>query len=237
MFRTLLVGLFLIVFFLVSLPCYAVLFLTRRFAPKKTQEISQNIVCGALSLILKLCGADVTVTGLEQIPKNTPVLFIGNHTGYFDIVSTYPLLPAGVGFVAKQEIDRFLLLRLWMRLLHGLTFDRSDPRSGMRMILAAIDEVKNGYSMFIYPEGTRVRTGELGEFKAGSFKVATRTGCPIVPVAISGTADIFENHIPVIKPSHVFIRFGKPVLLSELTADEKKHIGPLVKERISDMLS
>ncbi|MBQ7676968.1 MAG: 1-acyl-sn-glycerol-3-phosphate acyltransferase, partial [Lachnospiraceae bacterium] len=178
MIRTVFVGLFLALFFLFSLPCCAVLFLTRHVFPMQTQHISQKIVCGALNIILMLTGSDITVLGLENIPTDKPVLFIGNHTGYFDIVSTYPVLPAGVGFVAKKELDRFALLRWWLRLLHGLTFDRNDPRSGMKMILTAIDEVKNGYSMFIYPEGTRSKTGEVGEFKAGSFKVATRTNCP-----------------------------------------------------------
>lgn len=237
MIRTVLVALFLVIFFLFSLPCYAVLFLTRRVFPRKTQEVSQRIVCFALNCILGLAGSSLTVNGTEHIPTGKPVLFIGNHTGYFDIVSTYPQLPLGVGFVAKKEINRFALLRWWMRLLHGLTFDRKDPRSGMKMIIAAIDEVKNGFSMFIYPEGTRSKTGKLGEFKAGSFKVATRTNCPIIPVAISGTADVFENHIPFIRPQAIKIRFGEPIVLDALSPEEKKHIGDYVKGIIRSMIS
>ncbi len=236
MIRTFFVALFLVIFFIFSLPCCAVLYIMRHFAPKSAQNISQSIVCGALSVISAISGVDIDADGVANIPKDKAVLFIGNHRSYFDIVTTYPLLPSGVGFVAKKEIDRFALLRWWMRLLHGLTFDRSDPRSGMRMILAAIDEVKSGCSMFIYPEGTRMGSGDLGEFKAGSFKVASRTGCPVIPVAVSGTPEIFENHIPFIRPSHVKIRFGEPILLSDLSAEEKKHIGDYVKGKIQDML-
>lgn len=237
MIRTAFVGIFLAVFFLLSLPCYAVLFITRHFFPKWTQRVSQRIVCFALSLILQMTGSRLTVTGKENLPTDgRPVLFAGNHTGYFDIVTTYPLLPDGVGFIAKKELDRFALLRFWLRLLHGLTFNREDPRSGMRMILAAIEEIKAGYSMFIYPEGTRCKNGELGEFKTGSFKIATRTGCPVIPVAISGTADIFENHIPFIRPQKIRIHFGEAILLDALGTDEKKHIGDYVKGRIQTFL-
>ncbi len=236
MIRTILVAIFLILFFLISLPCYAVLHFMTKASPVHAQHISQTIVCGALSFILKVCGVTVVVTGKENIPLNKPVLYIGNHTSYFDIVSTYPQLPAGVGFVAKKELDRFALLRYWLKLLRGLTFDRDDPRSGMKMILTAIEYVKQGFSMFIYPEGTRMRNGELGDFKAGSFKVATRTGCPIIPVAISGSADIFENHIPIIRPSTVNIRFGRPIDIASLSPEEKKGLAKHVRDTIDDML-
>ncbi len=236
MIRTLIVAIFLVIFFLISLPCYVVLYFLTKAAPITAQHASQRIVCSALSFILTVCGVKVVVSGRENIPKDIPVLYIGNHTSYFDIVSTYPVLPPGVGFVAKKELNRFALLRYWLRLLRGLTFDRDDPRSGMKMILTAIEYVKQGFSMFIYPEGTRSRGGEMGEFKAGSFKVATRTGCPIVPVAISGSADIFENHIPIIRPSTVYIRFGKPIDISSLSAEEKKGLAKHVQGLIADML-
>ncbi len=236
MIRTIIVALFLVIFFLFSLPCYAILHFVTKVAPIRAQHASQRIVCGALNLILMVCGVKVIVIGKENIPADKTVLYIGNHTSYFDIVSTYPQLPLGVGFVAKKELDRFALLRYWLKLLRGLTFDRDDPRSGMKMILTSIEYVKQGFSMFIYPEGTRMRNGELGDFKAGSFKVATRTGCPIVPVAIKGSADIFENHIPIIRPSTVTIQFGKPVDVATLSSDERKFLARDVKSTIADML-
>lgn len=236
MIRTIILAIFLACFFLISLPFYLILPLLSKVSPRSAQSIAQKMVCGALSIIWFICGIKVNVEGKERIPADQPVLYIGNHTSYFDIVTTYPLLPTPTGYVAKKEINKIALLKYWMRSLRGLTFDRKDPHSGMHMIMDAIEEIKTGYSIFIFPEGTRSHTGEMGEFKAGSFKIATRTNCPIIPVAISGTADIFENHMPVIRPNTVTITFGEPIIPSELSVENKKHIGDFVKKKIADML-
>lgn len=235
MIRTIITALFLGLFFLISLPSYLVIMLVGKVSERKAGRMAQGMVCGALKTISSISGIDLEVEGLENIPEG-PVLYIGNHNSFFDIVVTYPLLPQITGYIGKKEIDKVALLRWWMPLLHGLTFDRDDPRQGMKMILAAIDQVKAGYSMFIFPEGTRSKDGQIHEFKAGSFKIATRTNCPVVPVAISGTADIFENHIPSLKPGKVKVVFDKPVYPDKLDNEEKKHISKLVKSKIEALL-
>jgi 1-acyl-sn-glycerol-3-phosphate acyltransferase len=80
-----------------------------------------------------------------------------------------------------------------------LFLDRKDTKQGLKIILKAIDYVKEGISIFVFPEGTRSKDGKMIPFKAGAFKISTKTGCPIIPVVLSGTADIFENHLPKIK--------------------------------------
>lgn len=235
MIRTIITALFLGVFFLISLPAFVLIKLVWKYNEKKAGAMAQRMVSWALSVISVICGIKLEVEGLKNIPDE-PVLYIGNHSSFFDIVVTYPLLPQTTGYIGKKEIDKISLLRWWMPLLHGLTFDRDDPRQGMKMIIAAIDQVKAGYSMFIFPEGTRSKDGTLHDFKAGSFKIATRTNCPVIPVAISGTADIFENHTPFIEAGTVKVVFGEPVYPDKLPADEKKKIAKLVKSRIESML-
>ncbi|MBQ9632412.1 MAG: 1-acyl-sn-glycerol-3-phosphate acyltransferase [Lachnospiraceae bacterium] len=232
MIRTACVALFLLIYFVISLPLYVLIPFIARFDQKRADRMSQSIVCWALRWVTTLAGMRVKVQGLENIPRDEPVLYIANHRSYFDIVATYPLLPNQTAYVAKKEIDQVPLLKYWMRLLHGLTFDREDPRSGMNMIIAAIDEIKKGYSIFIFPEGTRSRDGKMGEFKAGSFKVATRTNCPIVPVSITGTDEVFEKYMPSIKAADVRIVFGVPFRPSELAPEEKKHIARIVQEKV-----
>ena len=87
-----------------------------------------------------------------------------------------------------------------MRRLYCLFLDRKDLKQGLKTILTAIDQVKSGISICIFPEGTRNRDREdsttLLPFKDGSFKIAQKTGCPIIPMALTGTADVFENHFP-----------------------------------------
>ena len=235
MIRTIITALFLVVFFLISLPLYGVIALVSKVSQRKADDIAQGAVKWALRVIQKIAGVDLVVNGFENIPGET-TLFIGNHTSFFDIVVTYPLLPHVTGYVAKKEIDKVPLLKWWMPCLHGLTFERDNPRSGMKMIMSCIDNLKQGYSMFIFPEGTRAKEGEMLDFKAGSFKPATRTGVPIMPVAITGTADIFEKHMPFIRSSKVVVSFGEPVYPASLTPEEKKHIARYVQDKVEAML-
>ena len=92
------------------------------------------------------------------------------------------------------------------------------------MVLTAIDKVKNGISIFIYPEGTRNKTDKpLGEFHKGSFKIAQKSGCPIVPVVVNHTRDCFENHMPWIKKTTVVIEYCEPIRIKELEKKVEKH--------------
>lgn len=236
MIRTVLIFLFLVFFFIISLPFYALIPVIAKFNANLADRMTQSIVCWAMRVILSLAGVDVELRGRENIPTGEPVLYVGNHQSYFDILSTYPHVAGLTAYIAKEEINKVTLIRYWMQLLHGLTFDREDPRSAMKMIIAAIDEVKSGYSIFLFPEGTRSKDGRIGEFKAGSFKIATRTNCWIVPVGISGTPEIFEQHLPAIHPSHVVVRFGKAFRASELSDEEKKRIGVYARERVAELV-
>ena len=114
-----------------------------------------------------------------------------------------------------------------MRYLYCLFLNRSDAREGLKTILTAIEYVKKGISICIFPEGTRNDGEELSmlPFKEGSFKIATKTGCPIVPVSINNSAEIFENHVPALRKTHVVIEYGKPIYPKELAKEELKNIG------------
>ena len=136
----------------------------------------------------------VTVIGEENVPKDEAVLYVANHKSMADIPVAYARCPGLTGFVAKDVVDKVPALRTWMRRLHCEFLDRHDIKQGLKVILSCIEKVKRGISIFIFPEGTRSRTGELAEFKGGSFKIATRTNCPIIPVAIS--TPITTNRLP-----------------------------------------
>ena len=125
-----------------------------------------------------------------------------------------------------------------MRRLHCLFLDRKDPKEGLKMILQAIDYVKNGISICIFPEGTRNPGEELSmlPFRDGALKIATKSGCAIVPISMNNTAEIFENHLPKIRKTHVVIEYGKPIYPDQLDRDTKRHIGEYVEKVISDTI-
>jgi len=231
-----LVLMFILLFFIISIPLFIIEFIVGIFNRRAQVASSQKIVVAALHVVLFLSGVKRTVIGMENIPRNEPVLYIANHRSYFDIPVTYVSLPTLTGYMAKKEIARIPFLSTWMRLLRCLFLDRNDIKQGMKTILQAIEQIKEGYSIFISPEGTRNQGKEMLPFKEGSFKVAEKTGCAIIPVAITNTDEIFENHKPWIRPAKVVVEFGKPIYPRQLDKEQQKHIGSYVQNIIREML-
>jgi len=234
--RTVLLFLFLAIFFIVSLPLYLVLLLLRKKNRKLSSVISQKIVRWAFRFVTFPTGMKRIVLGLENVPKDTAVLYVSNHRSLADIPMAYITVPNLMGFVAKIETKKAPFLSWWMVLVNCLFLDRSDMRAGMKMILDAVDSIKQGYSIFIAPEGTRNQGAELLPFKEGSFKIAEKSGCPIIPVAISGTDDVFENSFPWIKKATCVIEYGKPVYPDQLSKEERKAMGAYCRDIITEML-
>ena len=191
----------------------------------------------AFRVILFICGTKLTVIGEENVPKDEPVLYIGNHKSYFDIIITYARCPRLTGYVAKNNMEKVPLLSAWMKRLHCLFINREDVKEALKTILTGIDNIKNGISMCIFPEGTRNKTDELMlPFKEGSFKMAEKTGCAIIPMAINNSAEILENHFPKVKRTHVVLEYGKPIYPNELDKETKRRLGAHCREIIAEML-
>lgn len=239
MIRFLLIVLFLVIFLVLSIPVFLVEWIIGKFRPHARDISSLRIVQAGFKIIIRISGIRLTVTGEENIPKDTAVLYIGNHRSYFDIVLTYARCPGLTGYVAKKEMLKIPLLSRWMKFLHCQFLDRSDIREGLKTILAAVEEIKNGVSIMIFPEGTRSKNSselEMLPFHEGSFKIAAKTGCPIIPVAISGSSAAFEDHFPRVRPVHVTIQYGTPIYPKELPREEQKFLGRRVQGTIAEML-
>ena len=229
MLRLILVLLFIIVFLLLSLPILLVLWIIGLFRPEVRSGTSLAIVSWAFRVILFLSGTRVTRIGEENIPADEGVLFIGNHRSYFDIVITYGFAKRDLGFIAKKQVKMVPILSLWMRNLHCLFLDRSDLKQGLAVINQAAEYVKQGTSIVIYPEGTRNRTDKpLQEFHRGSFKIAQKSLCKIIPVTVTNTEDIYEKHRPFIRRADVTITYGEPIDTAALDVKERKTVdGPI----------
>jgi 1-acyl-sn-glycerol-3-phosphate acyltransferase len=124
MIRSFLVIVFLILFFIFSLIALPVEWVIGKFNPDVKAVSSLRIVQGAFHIILFLAGVHTTVTGLENIPDDEPVLFIGNHRGFFDVIISYTYMKHPTGFVAKKEMKKALIIRRWMDNLFCLFLDR-----------------------------------------------------------------------------------------------------------------
>ncbi|MDO4325606.1 MAG: lysophospholipid acyltransferase family protein [bacterium] len=238
MIRLIFVAAIVIGFLLFSLPYLAWLDRLGNEDPHKKNWKSLHIVQAVFRLILKLAGVRVTVRGAENIPADRAVLFVGNHRSYFDILVGYTTVPGLMGFVAKKEMEKIPSLSKWMKNVNCLFLDRKNVKEGLKTILVGIEQVKKGISVWIFPEGTRNR-GEVLEmlpFKEGSLKIAEKSGCYVIPVAITGTAEIFEKQFPRIKKSHVIVEYGKPIDLKALEPQQRKFAGAYVRGVILEML-
>ncbi len=234
--RTLLVVLALLLFFLITFPVYLVLLCFRKKHRYATSKIAQKFIKYGFSFVFLFTGSKPIVKGLENIPKDQPVLYVSNHKSFFDIPLAYMTLPNLTGFVSKKEIQKIPFLSWWMVLVNCLFLDRDDMRAGLKTILIGIDNIKQGYSMFIAPEGTRAHEREPIAFKEGSLKMAEKTGCLIIPVAISGTDDLFENSFPWVKKAVTIIEYGKPIDPKTLSAEDRKFMGAYCRSVISEMV-
>ena len=237
MIRSLLIVILIVAFLILSIPILIVEWIIGKFNPYARDISSLRIVQFMFKLILFIAGTKVTVIGEDRIPKDTPVLYVGNHRSYFDVVLTYARCPGLTGYVAKDSMKKIPLLSSWMKRLHCLFLNRSDIKEGLKTILQGIDQMKNGVSMCIFPEGTRNKTDDLMlPFKEGSFKIAEKSGCPIIPMAITNSADVLEAHIPRVKKAHVIVEYGKPIYPNELDKEQKKKIGAYCQDVIAEML-
>ncbi|MBD5525872.1 MAG: 1-acyl-sn-glycerol-3-phosphate acyltransferase [Lachnospiraceae bacterium] len=233
MIRLILVALFVVIFLIVSLPIQLVEFIIGKYNPGLKDRSSLAIVNWAFRVVLWLSGTSVTVLGEENVPKDEAVLYVGNHRSYFDIIMTYVRVPRPTGYMAKVEMLRYPSLSTWMKYLHCIFLDRSDIKAGLKSILDAIEKVKSGISICIFPEGTRNKTDEMFlEFHDGSLKIAEKSGCPIVPISINNAGAIFEDHIPKIKKAHVVIEYGQPIYTRDLSKEDKRHLSAMVQKVI-----
>ena len=235
MIRLILVAIFLVLFLVLGIPLLLIEWVIGKFNQRAKDISSLRIVQWAFKVILFLAGTKVVIKGEENVPKNEPVLYVGNHRSYFDIVITYSRVPDLTGYIAKKEMLRWPLLVNWMKNLHCLFLDRQDVKQGLKTILTAIDKVKAGISICIFPEGTRNRVNDtFMEFHEGSFKVASKSGCAVVPMAIYNSAAIFEDHIPWIRKSTVIVEYGKPFYIKDLPKETQKRVGAYSRDLIME---
>lgn len=184
--------------------------------------------------ILKVTGVSLMVEGLDNIPKDRPCVFVGNHRSYYDI----PLLLAGLdkphGILAKEELEKIPLLNRWMKLLGCVFVQRDDVRASVRALNDATAIVESGKSFVIFPEGTRYKgeEGGAGEFKNGAFRIAVKTGAPVVPVAISGARGLFEAHGNRATPGSIHIRILPPIRTVGMSKAEQKQLPEAVRQTI-----
>lgn len=174
--------------------------------------------------ILRIAGARVNVVGLDNLPKNETVLFVSNHQSNFDIPLLLGTIDIAKGFIAKKELENWPFISTWMRYINCIFMDRENLRKSASSIIEGVNLLKSGYSMVIFPEGTRSKGKPVSEFKGGSFKLATKSKCLIVPLTINGTYKLLEENHNRIKSADIELVIHPSINVSNLNKDELENL-------------
>ncbi|MDQ0427484.1 1-acyl-sn-glycerol-3-phosphate acyltransferase [Planomicrobium stackebrandtii] len=185
--------------------------------------------------IMERTKSTVSVTGLENLPDG-PVLFVSNHEGNFDIPVLLSAIPKPFGFISKKEVKKMPIIPMYMEEMNCVFLDRTDRRSALKSITDTVGKLKEGHSILIFPEGTRSKGQEMGEFKSGFMRIAKDSGVPVLPIAISGTSDIMEKNNNKIMPAAVSVQLLDPVPANRIQELDTKSAIALVRSRIEDAL-
>jgi len=187
---------------------------------------------------MKITGSKIEVVGQEKIPAG-PVVFISNHEGDFDVPTLLGFIEKPFGFISKIEVKKVPIISSWMEVINCVFLDRSDRRQAIRSIREGAEILRQGHSLVVFPEGTRSKGGEMGEFKSGSFRLATDAKVPIIPVCIKGTSEVFEKNGRLIKPAKIKVTICSPIgpnVYENMNAKElAAHIEGIIRKELETL--
>lgn len=185
--------------------------------------------------LLGAAGVRVEVSGLENLSTDAPQILVANHQSTFDIFAMFAALPVSIRFIAKQELARIPVFAQAMRAAGHVFIDRGDRRGAAAAMRAAGTRMrKERFSLGLFPEGTRSRTGALRDFKKGSFVLAIETQLPLVPVAVDGGWRLASGG--GLRPGTVRIRIGPPIPTEGRTVEDRDAVLRAVRTEVRRLL-
>ncbi len=178
----------------------------------------------------------VAVHGLEKVDFAQPHIFCSNHLSLMDTPLMFGFLPVQFRIMAKAGLFQLPFLGWHLRRSGHLPVDRKSPRGALHSFELAAQRVRAGSSMVFFPEGTRSRDGQMGEFKHGAALLAIKAGVPLVPLAVCGTREVLKPDSLVVHPGRVKLLVGKPLPTSGLTHRDAGRLTEVAREEIAVML-
>jgi len=184
---------------------------------------------------VKRVGITLNVSRSEPLPEG-PVVFVSNHQSYWDI----PIYFAAIkekqyGFVAKESLGKIPFFGSWIADIRSVFIKRDDVRASLKAIEEGVELLKRGYSLVIFPEGTRSKGSEMAEFKKGSLRLAVKAGVPIVPITLNGTYRAFEEK-GYVRPATIDFIVHPAINTKGLSRSELSNMAERVEEIIRNAL-
>jgi 1-acyl-sn-glycerol-3-phosphate acyltransferase len=186
-----------------------------------------------------LCRANftpVTVEGREHVAPDQSYIIMANHQSHFDALAFYGHWGRQFRWVMKQELRKVPGLGPACEAIGHIYIDRSDHEKAIASLKAASDRLEPGVSVLFFPEGSRTRDGQLGEFKKGGFVMAQQTGLPILPVTITGSRQILPSKSLTLLPGRIRITVHAPIETSSYGPDDRERLMQDVRATIASSL-
>ncbi|MCK6553515.1 1-acyl-sn-glycerol-3-phosphate acyltransferase [Candidatus Binatia bacterium] len=182
--------------------------------------------------MLKVCGINVDVEGLERLDPKRSYVLVSNHLSNFDIWATLGALPLTIHFVAKKELLSLPFLGQALAVSDHIIIDRANPEAAVACINERVAaQIDKGFCILFYAEGTRSPDGKVHAFKKGGITLALRTGLPIVPLSVSGTRKFLPKRRMIIKPGgRVKLALGEPIDTRAYTLDQRDELTEYVRK-------
>jgi fatty-acyl-CoA synthase len=177
----------------------------------KDHKKAGRFTSSALKRLFALIGCDVRVVGKEYMETPGAKIYASNHTSYFDVLPLMLGLGVPYRFVAKMEVGRMPFIGTFLKQMGHLKFDRTDPESRLRQAHEMEEFLRNGESVFVFPEGTFTSEDGVRPFQLGAFKAAVATGAPIIPVSLAGTRRFLRDGTYLPRPTSITITLSPPI--------------------------
>jgi 1-acyl-sn-glycerol-3-phosphate acyltransferase len=162
-------------------------------------------------LILHTSLCPVEVIGFDKIDKSKPYVYAVNHLSAFDIPTLYVHMPTQFRIIAKKELFRYPFLGWHLRRSGQLPIDQQNPGSSINSLKRAIETLRSGMPLVIFPEGGRSEIGQLQPFMTGAFYIAIKARVDIVPMALVGTYEVLKMNTFHIRPGEIQMFIGEPI--------------------------
>ena len=179
---------------------------------------------------------NIKVINPENLPEEGPCVYVSNHQSYADILVLLNVIKHQTGFIAKEELASIPVFSKWILRIGSLFILRGDARESLKTISEGVDMIKDGYSLVIFPEGTRSRGGQMGEFKPGSLKLATKAKTVVDPLTINGSYKMYEEPGQITKNVTIEITVHRPVDTSQMDRKELAGLSEVLEETIKNAL-
>ncbi len=179
--------------------------------------------------------ARLEVRGLEQVDFSRPALFVMNHRSQIDIVVAFRALPVNLRFIVKDELRRVPVLGWYIAAMGMIFVDRRRRIQALNSIAEAARLLREGHSVFAFPEGGRSRGGHLRSFKTGALLPAIEAGVPVVPIALEGADRILPPDGFAARPGKLRLAIGEPLATTGLAAADRREFAQRVRDQVSGL--